>query len=64
MLQILENLNKKREWKHFYANFHELYEEAIKATNMLQLYTAYFNLFKMVVQYQFFPILMVLMLFP
>ena len=31
---------------------------------MLQLYTANFNLFKMAVQYQFFPILMVQMLFP
>ena len=30
---------------------------------MLQLYTSKFNLFKMVVQYQFFPILMVQMLF-
>ena len=37
---------------------------AIKATNMLQLYTASFNLLKMAVQYQFFPILMVQMLFP
>ena len=32
-------------------------------TNMLQLYTANFNLFKMVVHYQFFSILMVQMLF-
>ena len=37
--------------------------KGIKSTNMLQLYTANFNLFKMVVQYQFFPTLMVQMLF-
>ena len=30
---------------------------------MLPLYTANFNLFKMAVQYQFFPILLVQMLF-
>ena len=35
----------------------------IKATNMLQLYTTYFNLLKMEVQYQFFQNLMVQMFF-
>ena len=36
---------------------------AIKTTNMLQLYTANFNLFKIPFQYQFYPIFMVQMLF-
>ena len=44
---------------HFYANFCE-----INATNILQLHTANFSLFKMAVQYQFFPILMVQLFFP
>ena len=57
-LQMHENLHKK-----FYTNFHEFYEGQLKPKNMLQLYTANFNIFKMAVQYQFSPILMVQLLF-
>ena len=66
--QIHENWHKMRMkacfHSHFFAIYREFYEGQIKATNTLQLSTANYNLFKMEVQYEFFPILMVQMLFP
>ena len=64
-----ENRNKNMSvtdpWKFasFLCKFSKVLWRAIKATNMLQLYTANFDLFKIAAQYQFFPILMVQMLF-
>ena len=42
ILQMPEKLHKTCFHSHFYAFFHEFLWWAIKATNRLQLYTAYF----------------------
>ena len=66
-LQIHENLHKNVNENMFsftfLCKFSWVLWKAIKATNMFQLYTTNFNLLKMAVQYQFFPILMVQMFF-
>ena len=48
---------------HFYANFHEFYEPGQSKQQICYSFILLFNLFKMVVQYKFSPILMVQMLF-
>ena len=68
-LQIHEtlhkSLNENRFHSHFYANvWIWVLWGTIKATNMLKLYTANFDLFKKAVQYQFFPILVSKCFFP
>ena len=67
-LQIHENLHKNVNENMFsftfLCKFSWVLWRAIKATNMWQLYTANFNLFKMATEYQFAPILMVQRLFP
>ena len=64
ILTILDYKTSIRTWSlcfhsHFYANFHEFYEGQLMCYNFILL----FNLFKMAVQYNFSPILMVQMLF-
>ena len=57
--KLHKNVNEKMFSFTILCKFSWVLWRAIKATNTLQLYTTSFNLLKMAVQYQFFPILMV-----
>ena len=59
-LPIHENLHV---FIHIFMQIFMSFIKCNQSNRYVKLYTAKFNLFKMVVQYQFFPILMVQMLF-
>ena len=62
--KLHKNMNENTFSFTFYANFHEIIWRAIKATNIIQLYTAYFlYVFESILNgSKVFPILMVEML--